>query len=54
MMVAPSDDGVFRDLAGPHVAGYFGENLGEPFVVLPMGWSSRDPEVIADELAHHL
>ena len=53
-VVALADDRVFRELAGPHVAGYFGEYLGEAVIVLPTGWTSRSPEIVAHELAHHL
>jgi hypothetical protein len=53
-VVALAEDRAFRELAGPHVAGYFSEFLGEPVVVLPVGWTSTSPEIIAHELAHHL
>jgi tetratricopeptide (TPR) repeat protein len=36
------------------VGGYFTHSLGEPVVVLPLGWLSLQPETIAHELAHHL
>jgi tetratricopeptide (TPR) repeat protein len=53
-VVALADARVFRELAGPHVAGYFTESLGEPVIVLPVAWVSQSPEIIAHELAHDL
>jgi tetratricopeptide (TPR) repeat protein len=53
-VVVMADDRAFQEVAGPHVGGYFTHYLGEPVVVLPLGWLSLQPETIAHELAHHL
>jgi tetratricopeptide (TPR) repeat protein len=53
-VVVIADERTFQEVAGPHVGGYFMEYRGEPVVVIPLTWLSRQPETIAHELAHHL
>jgi tetratricopeptide (TPR) repeat protein len=53
-VVALADSRVFREVAGPHVAGYFTEYLGEPVIVVPIAWIFQSPEIIAHELGHYL